>query len=198
AGRKPPARHKANGAIHYLKLDANDGVSVKTALADAYMLINATGLFSGDNRYDVARMCAQTGTHYVDLADNREYISNFGSLANEAERYNVLLITAAGASPSLSALLADTLEGEFDRISSIRVYRSAGNRNPGGPASLRSLLEQIGAVVRVRQQGRWHNVGVWSNSQVIRFPRPVGRRRCYCVDAPELDALVERFNADSV
>lgn len=198
AGRKPPGRYKANSAIHYQKLDANDEMSLKTALADVFLLVNATGLFTGDSRYNVARLCAQTGTHYVDLADNREHISNFSSLAGEAEQQNVLLVTAAGVSPSLSALLADTLRPEFDRISSIRIYRSAGNRNPGGPASLRSLLEQIGSTVRVRQQGRWQNIDFWSNSQVVRFPKPIGRRRCFCVDAPELDALVERFNADSV
>lgn len=198
AGRKPPRKTGANSNIQYQRLDAGDIASLKTALADVYMLINATGLFSGGSQYDVARACIETGTHYIDLADNRDYIANFASLGGLAEKNQVLLVTAAGVSPSLSALLVDTLKHEFDRISDIRVYRSAGNRNPGGPASLRGLLEQIGHSIRVRQKEKWLNIDVWSNSQVIRFPRPVGRRRCFCVNAPELDALVERFNADSV
>lgn len=199
AGRKPPrerSNHHSN--IRFLKVDANDPVSLKSALADVFLLINATGLFESNNRYEVARACAESGTHYIDLADNRDYINNFVGLAELAEQQQVLLITAAGASPSLSALLVDTIKHEYDEIHAIRVYRSAGNLNPGGPASLKTLLSQIGQQIRVRQQGQWHNITAWSNSQNIRFPEPVGRRRCFCVNAPELDALVDRFNAQTV
>jgi len=199
AGRKPPReRHNHHSNIRYLKVDASDPISLKSALADVFLLINATGLFESDSDYAVARACAEAGTHYIDLADNRDYINNFVGLAELAEQQQVLLTTAAGASPSLSALLVDTIKHEYDEIQDIRVYRSAGNRNPGGPASLKALLGQIGQQIKVRQLGQWHSIATWSNSQAIRFPMPVGRRRCFCVNAPELDVLVERFNAQTV
>jgi len=199
AGRRPPKpRANTSAAIRFLKVDANDAGSLSAALQGIDFLINATGLFSSSSQYHVAKACVAAGVHYIDLADNRDYVRGFTELDDLARRNNVLLVTAAGASPVLPVLLTDVIRHEFDSISDIRVYRSAGNRNPGGPASLSGLLEQVGEQFEVLQSGKWRVLEAWSNPQRINFPRPVGRRRCYCINSPELDVLARRYQADSV
>ena len=195
AGRRPPRSEQLPPGVGAVALDATNAASLKAVLGGTFAVVNVTGLFAGQD-YSIAERCAEAGVHYVDMADRREFIQSFTRLNEKAERMGALLVGGAGASPTVSTLMVHTVAGEFDRISDIEVVRSAGNRNPGGAASLRGLLEQIGRPVRIKEGGLWRDYPSWSQSRRVRFPRPVGGRRVFICDAPELDILPRRFTAD--
>lgn len=195
AGRRPPRSENLPLGVGAVALDANNSASLKGVLGGTFAVVNVTGLFA-DQDYNIAENCAEAGVHYVDMADRREFIQSFPRLNETAERAGVLLVGGAGASPTVSTLLVHTVAGEFDRINGIEVVRSAGNRNPGGMASLRGLLEQIGKPVRLKEGGLWRDYTSWSHSHRVRFPEPVGQRRVFVCDAPELDILPRRFGAE--
>src|SRR3989344_3347289 len=94
--------------------------------------------------------------------------------------------------------LADMLAPEFDRISDIHVCLSPGNKNPCGKATLRTILSYAGSSFRIKENGRWRNAYGWSESEKVVFPAPVGKRRVYLCDVPDLDIFPTRYGAQTV
>jgi len=76
-------------------------------------VINTAGPFQGQD-YRVARACISAGSHYIDLADARDYVCGFTALDSMAREHGVLAITGASSVPALSAAVVDVLSsGEF-------------------------------------------------------------------------------------
>lgn len=198
AGRNPPRRSKrTNRNISYMALDCNDPGTFKTVLPGMFAVINVRGSFNNQD-YRIAEQCATFGVNYIDLADSREYISGFTRLNRAAVRNNVLLVTGAGFSPTISSLLVDSVTSDFTRIAEVNVFVSFGNKNMGGIASMRSLLSQIGKTMRLKGRGRWRIFRGWSKGRKVIFPEPAGKRRLYLCDAPDLDIFPQRYNSGTV
>ena len=197
AARNPPAkRHQLHSRISFVPLDIDSFTSLRTTLPGMYAVVNASGPFTADD-YRVAEQCAELGIHYVDMADSREYISGFHRLNRKAQQTGTLLVTGAGFTPAISSILVDNILHDFDRVKETHVVVSPGNKSPRGSAGLRSLLNQVGVPMRMKEQGRWHEIYGWSRSQKIRFPNPVGKRRVYRCNAPELDLFPQRYGAQT-
>ncbi len=193
AGRNPPAGRRAkHGRVSYMALDAASVSALRTTLPGMFAVVNVCGPFDGQ-RHTVAEQCAELGVHYLDLADSREYVTGFARLNEKARRTGALLVTGAGFAPAVSSALVDSVGHEFDQINDIHVLMSPGNKSPRGDAALRVLLEQAGSLMRIKEDGRWHEVYGWGKPQRVNFPRPVGRRRLYQCDAPELDIFPQRY-----
>jgi len=198
AGRNPPKqRNKKDSPVIYLTLDCNDPGTFGAVLPSMFAVINVRGSFDSQD-YRIAEQCATFGVHYVDLADSRDYISGFERLNRAAVRNGVLLVTGAGFSPTISTLLVDSVKHDFASISEINVFVSYGNKNMGGTASMRSLLSQIGRSMRLKGRGQWRTFRGWSKGRSVQLPDPAGKRRLYLCDAPELEILSERYQAETV
>ncbi|HJV96378.1 MAG TPA: hypothetical protein VJ608_10095, partial [Albitalea sp.] len=94
--------------------------------------------------------------------------------------------------------LVEMLLPDFDRISEIHTCISIGNRNPRGEATVRSLLACTGSAIRLKERGRWRYAYGWGEPEVVRFPKPVGRRRVYLCDVPDLDIFPARYGVQTV
>jgi len=74
----------------------------KLAALNVDCLIHTSGPYQGQD-YIVANACIQTKTHYIDLADGRNFVERFPSLDNKAKENGVLLVTGASTLPGLSS-----------------------------------------------------------------------------------------------
>ncbi|HEU5339344.1 MAG TPA: hypothetical protein VFU39_08670, partial [Sulfuricaulis sp.] len=75
---------------------------------------------------------------------------------------------------------------------------SPGYILPGGEATLRTVLNNAGSSFRLKENGRWRYAYGWSESEKVIFPKPVGKRRVYLSDVPDLDLFPPRYSAQSV
>ena len=180
-----------------ITVNVRDAAGLRRALDGVFAVVNAAGPFQARD-YAVAEACAGAGIHYIDLADARAYVEGIGRLNRRAQQRNCLIVSGAGTTPTISSLLVEMLLPEFDRISEIHTAVSVGNRNPRGQAAVRSMLSCDGSAIRLKERGRWRYAYGWSEPETVRFPAPVGRRRVYLCDVPDLDIFPARYGVQTV
>ena len=183
--------------VRFQVVDMANPPALRAALDGVFAVVDTCGPFQG-RTYGVAEACIAQGTHYVDVADARAYVEGFARLNESASERGCLLVTGAGTLLAVTSALVDSMIGHFDRITEIHIAISTGNRDARGPASLRSLLSYAGLPLPVMEQGNWRTHYGWSRPQNIRFPAPVGKRRVYLVDTPDLDIFPQRYAAHTV
>lgn len=178
-------------------LDEQRSGALAVALQGAFAVVDASGPFQGRS-YAVPEACIQQGLHYADVADSRRYVAGISLLDREARAKGSLLVSGAGAIPAAAGALIDSMADRFDRIDEIHTAVSVGNRDPRGAAALRAILSYAGSPLSMLERGGWRDVYGWSRPQTVRFPAPIGRRRVYLADGPDLDIFPKRYGAHTV
>ena len=154
------------------------------------LVIHVAGPFQGQD-YRVAEACIACGSHYIDLADGRAFVSGFGRLDAAARRAGRLLVSGASSVPALSAAVVDELLPRFGRLDAIEHAINPGNRTPRGDATVASILGYCGRPIRVWRDGHWDEVHGWMDSRRQAFS--FGHRRVGACDIPDLDLFPERY-----
>lgn len=161
------------------------------------LVIHTAGPFQGQ-RYDVARACIESGAHYVDLADGREFVTGIGELDAAARERGVLIVSGASTVPALSAAVLDHLRKRFESISSIAIGITPGNKTPRGLSTVESVLSYCGRPFTRWQAGRWQRVFGWQDQHRVFYPM-IGWRWFANCDVPDLSLFPQRYAvSDSV
>ena len=179
----------ATGAV----LDTTD-VRFATQLAELRpdLVIHTAGPFQGQD-YDVALACAQAGSHYIDLADGRRFVCDFGAALDAAFRSARRCgITGASTVPALSSAVVDRFRERFSRMEAIDFCIAPGQRAPRGPATIAGVLSYCGEPVQVWKDGRWQQQRGWAAPAPVRFARMKPRRGALC-DIPDLELFPQRY-----
>lgn len=184
----------AQVGVEFVVVEAQRAASLNAALDGIFAVVNTCGPFHWRD-YAVAERCARRGVYYVDMADDRSYILGIRDLSQRAVEGGVALVSGAGSALAFSSVLAEAVAPAFDAIEQIDIAVLSGNRNPQGPASIRSLLQTQGQAVRICERGRWRDVPGFSRARAIDLPVPLGRCRLYARDAPEIEILSARYGA---
>src|SRR5574341_862195 len=177
--------------------NAKDKASLRATIRGAYIVVNASGPFF-PNDYGIPHACIQENCHYIDLADNREYVEHFSQLHDLAEDRMIFACTGASTAPAVTYALLSELQLELKEIHSIQIYLSAGNRNQAGPSTFESILSYVGTPMRIWEHGTWKSVMGWGLSEDFRFPEPVGKRLVQVCDVPDLGLFPKLFEADQI
>ncbi len=199
AGRRPhrAARLAERIGARIAAVDVTDSDRLNTVLDGVFAVVDASAPFQGRS-YVVPQLCAERGVHYVDLADSRVYVTGISRLDRTARRTGSLLVSGAGMLPGVSSVLLDWLASGLDRLDEIHTAVTYGSRQARGAATSHALLSWAGAPLRVKERGRWRDSHGWSESEVVAFPSPVGRRRVYLCDAADLEIFPKRYRAETV
>lgn len=153
------------------------------------IVIHTAGPYQGQS-YRVARACIEVGSHYIDLADGREFVQGFSCLHDEARRRNVLLVSGASTLPGLSSAVIDQLIDRFDAIHGIEMSIAPAHRTPRGTGTTKAVLSYCGRPFEVLERGRWVTRYGWQNLQTERYPQ-LGLRLSGACDVPDLALLPE-------
>ncbi|HEV3083638.1 MAG TPA: saccharopine dehydrogenase NADP-binding domain-containing protein [Gemmataceae bacterium] len=181
----------------FIRCDARSRDSLRDAVSGTQLVINASGPFQGKD-YSIPQTCIEHGCHYIDLGDGREYVAGIAQLHESARAHDVFVCVGASTTPAITSAAAAELRPHFQRIRSIKVALTAGNKNQTGVSTIASILSYVGLPVRVWQDGHWREITGWGMGEFIDFPEPVGRRRVQLCDVPDLELFPPLFEADSV
>lgn len=151
------------------------------------VVIHTAGPYQGQE-YRVARACTRVGSHYVDLADGRDFVNGFTALDEEARASGVLLVTGASTLPGISGAVVDEFRDCFRRIQSIETSISPGHRTPRGRGTVGAVLSYCGRPFQALRDGQWKTVYGWHDLRWQRYP-VLGRRLSAACDVPDLDVL---------
>jgi saccharopine dehydrogenase-like NADP-dependent oxidoreductase len=182
----------------FVILDPSDSSSLQRLLEGAFAVVNTRGPFLSRDDLAIATRCAMLGVHYIDPADHPGYITAFTRLAREAREHDALLVTGAGAAPAVTGALTAMLAEHFNRVNEIHIFITPGMSDRRELATARAVFARSSEPLRLKQGGRWQNEYWWERPQTIRFPDPVGRRRGYLCDLPDLELSAKQFSARTV
>ncbi len=180
-----------HGAI---QANVTDPPTFLAALKDHQVAVNCAGPFSQfDTRLPAA--CLDTGCHYVDIADDRQYAA---TLRRYGPRFYTAGLTAAyGCSslPSIScaaAVVASQCGAAC--VQHVRCTLFIGNANPKGPAAVASAARQLGRRIAAPQG----NLRGFRDRQRVPLPQPFGPRVVLNFESPDYDLLPRLLGAPSV
>jgi len=199
AGRDRERGQKFADSIraNYVLCNAKDKGSLQKAVSGAYIVINAAGPFLPKD-YSIPHTCIEENCHYIDLADDREYVKEFIQLDELAKERGVFSCTGASTTPAVTYALVSELSSQYPHVHSIKIYLSAGNKNKPGISTFESILSYTGTPIRVWNQCQWESFVGWGSSEYFEFPPPVGKRLVQLCNVPDLELFPKLFEADEV
>ena len=160
----------------------------------ARLVIHTSGPFQGQD-YRVAQACIKAGIDYIDLADDRRFVSGIGQLADDARKNAVRVISGASSVPGLSSAVVDQYLPQFAQLRSIRHNIAPGNRAERGEATIKAILSYTGQPFKRWQGGHWATVYGWQDIHKRHYPEPVGSRWLASCDIPDLELFPQRYPA---
>jgi hypothetical protein len=187
--------HRVGAEFYPCLLDDHDALG--RAIDGSFLVIHAAGPFQRAD-YHVAEQCINAGAHYLDLSDAREFVAGIGRLDDNAQRRKLLIASGVSSTPAITSAMIAELVPEFARIDEIYTALSPGNQNPRGAATIAAVLSYLGRRIRVWRDGRWMERPGWGDAERLEFPPPVGRRRVYNCDVPDLELFPRTFGANTV
>jgi len=164
---------------------ALDGQSVAAVCAGPFSVVGAALL----------EACLEKGCHYVDIADDREYVRRVMTLNPRFSARRCTAVFGCSSLPGLSGALALHVRRRCsDPPQRARVTLFIGNDNPKGTAAIRSAVGVVGRTVKTPQ-------GVlkgFREGERVPLPAPFGPRRAFTFDAPDYDLLPVLLGVHSV
>lgn len=156
------------------------------------IVIHTAGPYQGQD-YRVANACIDCGSHYIDLADGREFVQGITRLHERALNRGVLLVSGASTLPGLSSAVVDLLEERFDCIRKIEISIAPGHQTPRGSGTVAAVLSYCGKPFRVLLDGDWITMHGWQNMKTQRYPA-LGFRLSAACDVPDLGLLPDTID----
>ena len=160
------------------------------------IVIHTAGPYQGQD-YRVAKACIRTGSHYIDLADGRDFVQEFDGLHEAAKQKDVLLVSGASTLPGLSSVVIDSLRDKFVSIQSIEISIAPAHQTPRGASTIAAVLSYCGMPFEVLVDGKWVTKYGWQDMRRHRYPK-FGSRLSAACDVPDLGLLpvyVEGLNS---
>jgi hypothetical protein len=153
----------------------------------AFLVIHTAGPYQGQD-YKVAKACIDSGCHYVDLADGREFVVNFAALADAAQQAGVILVSGASTLPALSGAVIEELRPAFASIREIDISIAPGHQTPRGRSTVAAVLSYCGQPIQTLKNGKWATVYGWQDWRWLGYPHMRSRIGGAC-DVPDLGLL---------
>ncbi|MFZ1991511.1 MAG: DUF4166 domain-containing protein [Alphaproteobacteria bacterium] len=180
------------------KIDSNgDEFYAELRQLNVGLVINAVGPFRGQD-YTVAQAAIACRAHYLDLADDRDFVERFRRLNKAAIDADCVALTGVSSVPALSSTVVASLAEGLARVSEIRIGITPGNRGPRGLAVVKTVLMGVGQPSEQLKAGAWLPVRGWQDTH-RRTLKVEGRRtlkrRFSHVEVPDPDFLHERYPA---
>lgn len=154
------------------------------------IVVDASGPFDLED-VAVIESAIQSGTHYVDIADDRAFVAAIDRFESRAKNGGIHVISGASSTPGLSGAAVRHMTSGWKQVDRIRVAISPSNRQPRGLAVVESILGNAGKTLKIFEDGKWQNLHGWGNLRKIQFPG-VGNRWASLVPTPDLDLLVQK------
>lgn len=165
-------------------LDALDSSALRNVCLESDFVINAVGPFAR-NGAAIARMVLESGKPYLDCANEQQHYHCLEGLAGMAVQRNLPMITAAGAIPGLSTLLAAQFP-KHARMECCWVQLRHAYADSGHASIMGGILEALSQPVTL-VSGQLSPIALGKSVKTFDFPAPFGRRKC--LELPTIDAL---------
>ena len=178
-------------SITATRIDAGTAMADDIRALRCSVVLNASGPFQ-NTPPQLAQACIEAGCHYVDLADDRAFVTGISDLDADAKASGVLVVAGASTVPAISAAVIDALRPRFGTLRKVIYGISPGNSFDPGLATVQSILSYVGKPFEMRSCGGACTVYGWQGLRRQPFGS-LGARWLGDCDIPDLALFPERF-----
>lgn len=167
------------------------------------VVVDAAGPFQhyGTDPYRLARAALAAGAHYLDLADDADFVAGIGALDGKAREAGRTVLSGVSSVPAISSAAVEQLRRGLAQIEHIETVILPGNRAPRGLSVVRAIVAQAGRPLRVWHGDVWRQVPAWGDLTRARLQaatRQLDARWASPIGAPDLLLFPARYGARSV
>lgn len=155
------------------------------------VVIHTSGPFQNQG-YAVAEACIRHKSHYIDLADGREFVAGIQRLDQAARDAGVLVVSGASSVPCLTAAIIDHYLPQFGKLESIDYGIATAQRTNPGLATTAAILDYAGKPFTTLEDGAQKRIYGWQNLTSRKYPELGYRLLCNC-DVPDLELFPARY-----
>ena len=182
-------------SVKVAALNIKTGLNHYLQLLKPFVVINTCGPFQ-ENDYSVAKSCIAQKIHYIDLADNRQYVAGFCDHLNDFTLANqCIAVTGASTVPCLSSAVLEHFKNQFKNFDSLKYGISPGQKTDRGLATVKSILSYTGKILKP-YVGSKTSYG-WQDLYRQKYPVLGSRLMANC-DIPDLDLLPKIYGLKSI
>lgn len=182
---------RSSPAIEAVALDANTLDARTLQGLQIGILVNTAGPFQGQD-YTVARAAIAAGAHYIDIADDRRFVTGLATLDEAARDAGVLVTSGASSVPALAGAVIDRVVRDIPDLRTVEYAISPGNSFDPGVATTEAILKGIGRPFVHRRDGR-EAIGHGWQPLTVRATHGAGRRLLGAWDVPDYDLFPARW-----
>lgn len=185
--RSLEAKHPAQG----VRLDIHNDIESSLEDIKPDIVIHTSGPFQNQN-YRVAVSCIETGCHYIDLADAREFVVGINALDHRAKEAHLLVCSGASSVPCLTSAVIDRYHDQFQPLEDVEYAISTAQMTNRGLATTKGVLSYAGKAFETLIDGRMQSVYGWMDIKWRKFWKLNQRGISNC-DIPDLDLFPARY-----
>lgn len=189
--------HHPKAMVSLAVFDVNHDLADQLNRLKPQVVIHTCGPFQGQDT-QIASTIINTGIHYIDLADGRDYVQNMAALDAAAKAHQVTAITAASTVPALSSAVLAQLRDQtnISRFEQVRMGITPGQKTPRGLATTQAVLSYLG-----RRLQPWPGMASpcygWGGLHRQKYPT-IGHRLMGHCEAADLDFFAAHFNIQTL
>ena len=176
-------------------LDAERDLDAYLASSKPAVVVNTCGPFQGKD-YRIAETCIRRKTHYVDLADGRDFVAGITRLDVAARNASVSVISGASTVPGLSSAVVEHFLPDFLVLEELTYGIAPGQKAERGLATTQGILTYVGRPLKPAHGDERDRYG-WQDLYRQQYPE-IGARWMANCDVPDLDLLPERYQLDRI
>jgi len=169
------------------------------ALAPA-IVVDAAGPFQayGEDPYRLAAAALRNGAHYLDLADDPDFVCGIDVLDATACAAGKTAVSGASSVPAISAAALDRLTADMSLVGIVESTILPGNRAPRGLSVMRAILSAAGQPLAVWRGGAMTTRAGWGDLAKIGIATAsecIAPRYASPVAVPDLRLFPKRYGA---
>lgn len=165
------------------------------------VVVHAAGGYERGRGFDVATECLKHNVHYLDLADDRDYIKQFKTKFGHCGEESPALITGASTTPGVTSVVVSHIVETWKTMGvdpkSVSIAISPGNRLPRGEETIRSVLSYCGRPFDCFEDGRWIQRYGWQDLTYASM-LGLGRRAVSNINVSDHDLFPDAYDLETV
>ncbi len=187
--------HGLGAPERVVRVDVDDAASLRAALADADVVLNATYM---RHNVPVTDAAIAAGVHLVDLG------SYYTETIQQLERHDAAvaagcrIVPGCGVAPGLTNVLARLGADQLERVDAIRIYSYISHPLWTSPGIVVTRFDASVGTSVVRIGGRLVERPSFSDEEPFTFPAPYGEQEVHLVPHPEPATLPRYIDVDDV
>ncbi len=177
--------------------EANNREFVRESIRGACAAVCCIGPF---DRLDTTILdaCIAERVHYVDIAENREYVGRVFALGDRIKDAGIAALTGHSSLPGTSSLLAKMASQGMPQVEEITIGLFLGNKNERGRGGIGALLHSLGEEFMGWEDGRGIPLVGWHRGRLFSFPEPVGERELFMSNIADYEQIPRLLGARTV